>query len=391
MFLYPEILHLSKKFDSIFLFPMEMKDLSLSYKLPENVFVKQFEMFQPFNRIKILISNFRLILGIYFCELLNSKNKLNFFIQFTQTLNNITHKISVADSLKNELDQINAEKLTCYSYWFNQWALALSIINKKHKKINIYTRIHGMDVYEEQHPEKNFFFQFRTFQIKQIKQILAISDNGMKHFIQANNFHQNKISVSRLGVNDSGINPNTYSTTLKLVSCSALQSYKRVHLIAEILLHVKNPVEWVHFGDGELKDSLLLRTKELPAHVHFKFMGHQSNAALNEYYKNNHTDLFINVSSTEGIPVSIMEAISFGINVIAPEIGGISEIVNEKTGYLIDKDFDPAVIAKMIDNYHLLSAEQKNKKRSEARAFWQEQYHAENNFEKLSSILLQKS
>lgn len=368
---------------------MEMRDMSISYKLPENVFVKQFEMFQPFNRIKILISNFRLILGIYLCELFNSKNKLNYFIQFTHTLNNLTHKISVADSLKNELDHINSKKLICYSYWFNQWALTLSIINKKHKKINIYTRIHGMDVYEEQHTEKNFFFQFRTFQIKQIKQILAISENGMKHFTRANNFPKNKISVSRLGVNDSGINPNVYVNSLKLVSCSALQNYKRVHLIVDILLHVKNPVEWVHFGDGELKDSLLLKTKQLPAHVQFKFMGHQSNATVNEYYKNNHADLFINVSSTEGIPVSIMEAISFGINVIAPEIGGISEIVNEKTGYLIEKDFDPAVIAKMIDNYHSLSPEQKNKKRDDARLFWQVQYNAENNFEKLSAILLQ--
>lgn len=368
---------------------MEKSDLSVSYKLPENVFVKQFEMFQPFNRIKIGISNFRLIAGIYFNELIFSRNRTKYISQFFKTFTNLTHKIAVAEALSIELNKIHPGKLICYSYWFNQWVLSLSILNKKHKKISIFTRIHGMDVYEDQHSEKNFFFQFRNFQIRQIKQILAISSNGMSHFKKANNCPENKISVSRLGVSDLGLNPTAFSSTLKLISCSALQAYKRVDLIVDILKYVKTPIEWVHFGDGELKDQLLGKTKELPAHVHFRFMGHQANDKVQEHYQNNHTDLLINVSSTEGIPVSIMEAISFGINVIAPKIGGIDEIVNERTGYLIEKDFDPKKIAEIIDTHHELQLEQKNKMRTTARTFWQENYNAETNFEKVSALLLQ--
>ena len=49
----------------------------------------------------------------------------------------------------------------------------------------------------------------------------------------------------------------------------------------------------------------------------------------------NDFDLFVNMSLSEGIPVSIMEAISFGIPIIATNVGGNAEIVNDETGVLI--------------------------------------------------------
>lgn len=44
------------------------------------------------------------------------------------------------------------------------------------------------------------------------------------------------------------------------------------------------------------------------------------------------------MSDSEGIPVSIMEAMSFGIPVIARNVGGMSEIVNEENGLLLEND-----------------------------------------------------
>ena len=66
----------------------------------------------------------------------------------------------------------------------------------------------------------------------------------------------------------------------------------------------------------------------------------------------------MNVSESEGIPVSIMEASSFGIPVIATNVGGVGEIVeNGYNGLLLNKDFlnrDLSVclksIACMVDN-----------------------------------------
>ena len=52
------------------------------------------------------------------------------------------------------------------------------------KNISLYTRIHGMDVYEDQHSENNFFFPFRCFQKKQINEVIAISENGKQHLLK---------------------------------------------------------------------------------------------------------------------------------------------------------------------------------------------------------------
>ena len=61
--------------------------------------------------------------------------------------------------------------------------------------------------------------------------------------------------------------------------------------------------------------------------------------------------MFINVSSTEGIPVSIMEAMSFGIPVIATAVGGTPEIVNNENGYLLSKDPSAKELAEVIQNF----------------------------------------
>ncbi|NCO54621.1 MAG: glycosyltransferase, partial [Bacteroidetes bacterium] len=62
-------------------------------------------------------------------------------------------------------------------------------------------------------------------------------------------------------------------------------------------------------------------------------------------------DLFINVSESEGIPVSIMEALSAGIPVIATNVGGTNEIVNNDVGFLIDKEFEINTAVNIINNY----------------------------------------
>ena len=105
-------------------------------------------------------------------------------------------------------------------------------------------------------------------------------------------------------------------------------------------------------------------------------------------YKENSYHIFVNVSESEGIPVSIMEASSFGIPVIATNVGGVGEIVeNGYNGLLLNKDFlnrDLSVclksIACMVDNdYQTL--------RKHAREMWEERYNSSVNYSKFVRIL----
>ena len=56
-------------------------------------------------------------------------------------------------------------------------------------------------------------------------------------------------------------------------------------------------------------------------------------------------DLYLNTSVHEGIPMSILEAMAYSLPVVAPDVGGISEVVsNSEDGYLIEKR-DPKAFA----------------------------------------------
>jgi glycosyltransferase involved in cell wall biosynthesis len=72
--------------------------------------------------------------------------------------------------------------------------------------------------------------------------------------------------------------------------------------------------------------------------ISFQLMGNVKNEEIQKYYSLNQVDLFINVSEYEGIPISIMEAMAYGIPCLATNVGGVREIVNDDNGFLLNKD-----------------------------------------------------
>ena len=105
-------------------------------------------------------------------------------------------------------------------------------------------------------------------------------------------------------------------------------------------------------------------TTNIRNNIKINFLGKLEKEKVMNFYLTNHVDLFLNTSISEGIPVSIMEAISFGIPILATNVGGTKEIVNNTTGFLIDAEFKPENIAEIIDNRlnGLLTTEKKNPK-----------------------------
>jgi glycosyltransferase involved in cell wall biosynthesis len=137
---------------------------------------------------------------------------------------------------------------------------------------------------------------------------------------------------------------------------------------------MNTPTRWVHFGDGpELKrvQNILVNNQNHET----IFLGRVENKIVLEYYSKNKIDLFLNLSTTEGIPVSIMEAFSFGIPVVATNVGGTAEIVNPENGFLLPENPSVNDIKIAIENviYHV-------EKRNRAYQTWKEKYNAEKNY-----------
>ncbi|HXB70788.1 MAG TPA: glycosyltransferase [Candidatus Acidoferrales bacterium] len=93
-------------------------------------------------------------------------------------------------------------------------------------------------------------------------------------------------------------------------------------------------------GDGELKPSL----ERLAARMHpdggVKFLGRVSHERLLGFYRSGVVSAVVLASldlgkgSHEGIPVALMEAMGYGVPVVAADSGGVPELVNSNTGIL---------------------------------------------------------
>ena len=72
------------------------------------------------------------------------------------------------------------------------------------------------------------------------------------------------------------------------------------------------------------------------SNVEYEFKGYMTNDLVIDFYQANSQDFIINLSSSEGIPVSLMEAMSKGIIPVATNVGEVSQIVNNNHGILLN-------------------------------------------------------
>lgn len=89
-----------------------------------------------------------------------------------------------------------------------------------------------------------------------------------------------------------------------------------------------------------------------------KFLGQVFDQQLPDLFKS--SDLFVLPSVTEGMPMAVLEAMSYGLPVIASETGAINELVNSSNGYVV-KINNTGELKKAIISFYHLSPEEKNR------------------------------
>ena len=166
-----------------------------------------------------------------------------------------------------------------------------------------------------------------------------------------------------------------------MVSCSYVVEVKRLHLIAEALQKADFPVRWTHIGTGPLSKELIRRASSLPPNVTAEFPGWMDNASVMEYYSSQKVSAFVNVSASEGIAVSIMEACSFGFPVIATDVGGTGEIVSDRVnGFLLPADFTPEQFLEKLRALRSMNEREYTRLCSASRKIWEEKFDAARNY-----------
>ncbi|NWK62067.1 glycosyltransferase [Acinetobacter sp. SwsAc3] len=236
-------------------------------------------------------------------------------------------------------------KISVYSYWNDIDYYAACELKKEGKVLKVFSRAHGYDCYEER--RINSYMPLKRQYSSTVDKVFLISDSAKKYYKDTYNYVESKLDVSRLGVFMPSNQKQKYNfdkKKIRILSISNCVPIKRVDKIIKALNHLsikeKICVEWVHIGGGDLLDSLKKQAKNIcriegNSLFKYEFRDYLPHKEVQEILLNKQFDLFINTSESEGVPVSIMEAMSYSIPVIAPDVGGISDIVNSENGVLL--------------------------------------------------------
>lgn len=240
--------------------------------------------------------------------------------------------------------QSNPEKWVVLSMWFSQTAYAASRIKSINEKIACFSLAHSFEV--DDRKNRYIDFSFKKFCHNFLDHIFFISQEVMDEYVEEhmnkNGWKKGNISVYYLGTIKKFQKESTKSEDdcFRLVSCSNCIEVKRIDLILDALdAFQSGKIVWTHIGDGILYKSLVEKSKKIKnSNVTIQWMGCQTNEFIHKFFIENPIDGFINTSYSEGIPVSIMEAIAYGIPVIATDVGGNSEIIQDGiNGYLLNE------------------------------------------------------
>lgn len=132
---------------------------------------------------------------------------------------------------------------------------------------------------------------------------------------------------------------------VKIGCIARLSEQKGLPYLIKAMSLVTNPsVSLFIVGDGELRNSLMDQTKELSLEERIHFLGYRSDVVecINSF------DFLVSSSLYEGLALSVIETFLNGKTIVATDIPGINEIVNETNGLLVPVK-NPNAMAQAID------------------------------------------
>lgn len=175
---------------------------------------------------------------------------------------------------------------------------------------------------------------------------ICVSDAIRKKYIDQLHYPERKLLVVHNGV-DSNVyhkmvgrdirkNYNIPSDTVVLLCVARLSAEKGLkYLISGFSSAIKFSQNCILLivGDGPLRNQLIHQVESLLMSEHVFFVGFQEDVKpfLNE------SDIFILTSKTEGLPLTLLEAMAFKLPCIASSVGGVPEIIEDgKNGILVE-------------------------------------------------------
>ena len=115
-------------------------------------------------------------------------------------------------------------------------------------------------------------------------------------------------------------------------------------LEASARVHADRPIVVAIIGDGSERSNLEGRAKELGITAQVRFLGHREDAR--RWLAG--CDAYVNSSVSEGVSLTILEAMAAAVPIVATRVGGTPEVIDASSGKLIPSR-NPAVLAATLN------------------------------------------
>lgn len=215
------------------------------------------------------------------------------------------------------------------------WVATLVAMN-----VSLISTQHGMpEIPRDRRCWKNVLFSRLNLLIlsRYFDRLVAVSSDMRNKLTRSLGFPENKVSVIRNGFSANNLSPTrNIRQNIVIGSAGRLVPIKDYPLMIGIAQSLTSTVPGIRFelaGEGPDRAALeeLIRSNGI-GDV-FRLRGGLDH--MDSFYRG--LDIYLNTSAHEGIPMSILEAMGMGLPVVAPAVGGISEvIVDGVSGYLVD-------------------------------------------------------
>lgn len=224
----------------------------------------------------------------------------------------------------------------------------------------------------------SFQKKVRSFSIKK-SDIVVTPSKHLKNFILNLGF-KNKIEIINNGVFIPEENTNIFTNDqINITIVSRLVSHKNIKKIIRAISDLNDPLIYLNIiGDGPELNQLQKISLESNNKDNIIFHGKLNRDDINHIFLK--SDIYIQASNYEGLPHSLLEAMSYGIPVLCTPVGECKEILgNEDRGYILDlpvsKNNIKSKISQIIGEKNIA-----NKKGERGKDFINEKYNLTNSF-----------
>ncbi len=218
----------------------------------------------------------------------------------------------------------------------------------------------------------------RSFSIKKTDIVVTPSQH-LKNFILNLGF-KNKIEIINNGVLIPEENTNIFTNDqINITIVSRLVSHKNIEKIIKAISDLNSPLINLNIiGDGPELNQLQKISLESNNKDNIIFHGKLNRDEIDHIFLN--SDIYVQASNYEGLPHSLLEAMSYGIPVLCTPVGECKEILgNEDRGYILDlpvsKNNIKSKISQIIGEKDIA-----NKKGERGKDFINEKYNLTNSF-----------